>query len=191
MGKVKFSSVEEFSKHIIETLKYIRDEYPVISVYGKYETIKEVLESLIASGVKIGKSIELEDLEITGYDKEFQLSLTEDGVNVDKMYHEDNEWHEAGYYETEANIAFVHEDCNSKILSHICADTMYEFAVGECECSECKCKDREVKPVVKEKYTINGKEVSKKTYDESVKDTLERFHEMLDELEEFRKIFFW
>ena len=190
MDKTKFSSVEELSEHIIETLKYIRDDYPVISVFGKYEVVKDVLESLIASGVKIGKSIELEDSDVTGYDKEFELLLTEDCVCVDKMWHEDNEYHNAGYYNTDANIAFVHEDCNSKILSHICADDIYEFAIGgKCEC---KCNDRDVKTCTsKSVYKVNSKEVDKKTYDESVKDTLLKFHEILDEMEEFRKLFFW
>ena len=125
---------------------------------------------MLTNGVKIHNSIELEDYDISGYDKEFELMLTQDGVAVSKMWHEDNEWHKAGYYDTGADVAFVHEDCNSKILTHIASDEMYEFAVGE-ECKhECKCKEREVK-TYEPTYMVNGKKVSEKEF-------VEKSHEM-------------
>lgn len=193
MDKLEFSSVDDFEKCVIESLNdFTDDEYPAICVYGKFEFIKETLETLLTNGVKIHNSIELEDCEISGYDKEFELMLTQDGVAVSKMWHEDNEYHEAGYYDTGADVAFVHEDCCSKILSHIECDEIYEVVIGEdCTCNECKCKERESKPASKEKYTVNVKEIDKKTYDKSVKDALERFYEILDKMEEFRKLFYW
>ena len=170
MDKLEFSSIDDFEKCVIESLNdFSDDEYPAICVYGKFEFIKETLETLLTNGVKIHDSIELEDYEISGYDKEFELMLTQDGVAVAKMWHENNEWHKAGYYDTGADVAFVHEDCCSKILSHIECDEIYEVAIGE-ECKhECKYKEREVKHC-ESVYKVNDKKVSKEEYEKELCD---------------------
>lgn len=187
MDKIKIDCTYDLAE-IITTLLDDSHDYDLISVYGKYDVIKMLLEDLIMGGIPIANEIELCDYDVDHYDKEFVLYIGEKGINVEKTWNKDN-----GYVYGGADITFVHEDCSSKLLKYIDSETVYEFGFddGECSCSECKCNNREVKPVVKEKYTINDKEVSKKTYDESVKDALERFHEILDEMEEFRKIFFW
>lgn len=140
MDKLEFSSVDDFEKCVIESLNdFTDDEYPAICVYGKFEFIKETLETLLANGVKIHNSIELEDYEISGYDKEFELMLTQDGVAVSKMWHEDNEYHKAGYYDTGADVVFVHEYCCSNIVLHIECDEIYEVAIDECGENGCIC----------------------------------------------------
>lgn len=181
MDRVKFSNINEFSKQIVEKLKYIQDEYPVVSVYGKFEIIKELLESLIASGIKIYNSIELEDSDVLGYDREFELSVTKDGLSVCKLWHEDNEYCKAGYYTSGGNTTFVHEDCNSSILSHIDSDDIYEFAIGgECEC---KCNDRDAKTCAsKSVYKVNGKEVSEKEFTKNLDEMDEILNYVVDRM---------
>ena len=46
------------------------DNYPVITAYGKYEVIKELLEEFLADGFEISGDICLETPDSIGYDKE-------------------------------------------------------------------------------------------------------------------------
>ena len=101
------------------------DEYPVITAYGKYDVIKELLEGFLADGFEISGDICLETSDSTGYDKEFALYLTEDGVSVCKIF-------ENGKYLNEyPDVAFVHEDCNSKMLKNIESKLIFEFAFDD------------------------------------------------------------
>lgn len=101
------------------------DEYPVITAYGKYDVIKELLEEFLANGFEINGCICLEDPDATGYEKEFALYLTEDGVSVCKIF-------EDGRYLNEyPDVAFVHEDCNSKLLKNIESRMIFEFALDD------------------------------------------------------------
>lgn len=145
------------------------DEYPVITAYGKYEVIKELLEEFIANGFEINGSICLEDPCSTGYEKEFALYLTEDGVSVCKIF-------ENGRYLNEyPDVAFVHEDCNSKLLKNIESKLVYEFAFDDeleddydesccddCDCYECdnrlRSKDNKCDESVLEKYVDYSKD---------------------------------
>lgn len=123
------------------------DNYPVITAYGKYDVIKELLEEFIADGFEISGDICLETPDSTGYDKEFALCLTEDGVSVCKMFENGK------YYNEYPDVAFVHEDCNSKLLKNIESRMIFEFALDddcdsddeddECDipCDECRYHD--------------------------------------------------
>lgn len=150
------------------------DEYPVISAYGKYDVIKALLEEFLADGFEINGSICLEDPDVTGYDKEFILYLTEDGVSVCKMF-EDGK-----YLNDYPDVAFVHEDCNSKMLKNIESRMIFEFAFDdsdddwddECDddesyCDDCDCyecdnrihsKDIKCNESVPEKYVDYSKD---------------------------------
>lgn len=111
------------------------DEYPVVSAYVKCEEAKLLVERLIEFGNPIGAILELEDYEMSHYDREYVVYLSEDGVTCEKNHNKD------GYYNGGGDISFVHEDCSSKMLSHIDSKVIYEFAVGECD--ECYDEDYE------------------------------------------------
>lgn len=112
-------------------------EYPIVSAYANYEVAKALVEELIMLENPIGAILELEDYEMSHYDREYVVYLSEDGVTCEKCYHE------KGYYNGGGDISFVHEDCNSKLLSHIDSQTICEFGIGsdedeeECDCDEC------------------------------------------------------
>ena len=111
-------------------------EYLVVSAYANYEVSKALVEALIMLDNPIGAILELEDYEMSHYDREYVVYLSEDGVTCEKNYHKD------GYYNGGGDISFVHEDCNSKLLSHIDSQTICEFGIRsdedeECDCDEC------------------------------------------------------
>ena len=149
-------------------------EYPIISAYVDYKLAKSLVEILISMGNSIGAILELEDYEMSHYDKEYCIYLTEDGITCEKTFND------GSYYNGGGDISYVHEDCNSKLLSHIDSKTIYEFGIVEddCDCddcSECACrKDEKPTTASKESYFINGKSVDKTEFDKKY----EEFEEM-------------
>ena len=154
------------------------------------------MEDLIASGVSIANDIELQDYDVAHYDKEFVLYLTVNGINVEKT------WNDGTYYYGSANISFIHEDCNSKLLSYVDSKTIYEFGYDEDDGIDDECDDSEDdgytvngNPATKEEfdkyvsqfkhdekptttkstYRVNGKEVDKDTYEKALSDIEDRY----------------
>ena len=149
MKRLEFNDIYEVMDTMSESYDNLCDSdlYPVITAYGKYDVIKELLEGFLADGFEISGDICLETPDATGYDKEFALYLTEDGVSVCKIF-------ENGKYLNEyPDVAFVHEDCNSKMLKNIESKLIFEFVFefdddedefdnddlccDDCDCYEC------------------------------------------------------
>ena len=207
MNRLDFDCPFDLADTITALLGDIDDDYPVISVYGKYDVIKDILEDLIASGVSIANEIELQDYDVAHYDKEFVLYLTKNGTNVEKTYDVESDKYLSG----SADISFIHEDCNSKLIKYVDSNTIYEFGYDEddeCGCDECDgCEEGFTvngKPVSKEEfnsytshfmhnekpvatskstYKINGKECSKEEYEKALDELddkyLDNVHDML------------
>ena len=178
MNRLDFDYPFDLADTITALLGDIDDDYPVISVYGKYDVIKNILEDLIMSGVSIANEIELQDYDVAHYDKEFVLYLTKNGVNVEKTWNDDT------YYYGSADISFIHEDCNSKLIKYVDSKTIYEFGYdedecdGDCSCDECECACKnDEKPVAtsKESYFINGKSVDKSEFDKEYEKFEEKY----------------
>lgn len=175
-------------------------EYPIVSAYVDYKLAKSLVEILISMGNSIGAILELEDYEMSHYDKEYCVYLSEDGITCEKIFND------GSYYNSGGNISYVHEDCNSKLLSHIDSKTVYEFSIDEddecdCDCSECACKKDE-KPTTtttskSATYKINNKEVSKEEFDkkyeefekmylDNIRDMLFNYCEFMDSVNDWR-----
>ena len=127
MKRLEFNDIYEVMDVMSESYDNLCDSdlYPVITAYGKYDLIKELLEEFLADGFEIGGDICLETPDSTGYDKEFILYLTEDGVSVCKAFKYGK------YLNDYPDVAFVHEDCNSKLLKNIESRMIFEFAFDD------------------------------------------------------------
>ena len=207
MNRLDFDCPFDLADTITALLGDIDDDYPVISVYGKYDVIKDILEDLIASGVSIANEIELQDYDVAHYNKEFVLYLTTNGVNVEKTYDVESDTYLSG----SADISFIHEDCNSKLIKYVDSKTIYEFGYDEDECDddcscdecECACKKDEKPTTTKSVYKINNKEVSKEEFDkkyeefeekymDNIRDMLLSYCEFMDSVNDWRsKLFRW
>lgn len=207
MDRLEFDSVFDLADTLQALLGDVDDDYPLISVYGKYDVIKPLLEDLIMSGVEIANEIELENYDVSHYDKSFVLYLNTYGVNVEKAYKDGSYLYGAG------NISFVHEDCSSKLLSYVQSNVIYEFGITdreedcdqECDCEECQCACKEESKHIATStasYTVNGKPVTKEEFDkkyeefenkylDNVRDMLLNYCEFMDEMSEWCKMFRW
>ena len=76
-------------------------EYPIISAYVDYKLAKSLVEILISMGNSIGAILELEDYEMSHYDKEYCIYLTEDGITFEKTFNDCN------YYNGGVDISYV------------------------------------------------------------------------------------
>lgn len=185
MDRLEFNCVFDLADTLQAMLGDVDDDYPLISVYGKYDVIKSLLEDLIMSGVKIANEIELEDYDVAHYDKEFVLYLGTYGANVEKAYRDGSYLCGAG------NISFVYEDCSSKLLPYVQSDVIYEFGITDeddeernCdECRECTCKENNV-PITTSTaiYRVNGKEVDEETY-------LKEYNKIVEGMNAFEHLF--
>ena len=205
MNRLDFGYPFDLVDTITALLGDMNDDYPVISVYGKYDVIKDILEDLITSGVSIANEIELQDYDVAHYDKEFVLYLTTDGVNVEKTYDVESDTYLFG----SADISFIHEDCSSKLIKYVDSKTVYEFGYDEeCGCDECECAcQKDDKPTTtttneKSTYKVNGKEVTKDEFDkkyeefeemylDNIRDMLLNYCEFMDEINEWKRLFRW
>ena len=160
MNRLDFDCPFDLADTIAALLGDIDDDYPVISVYGKYDVIKDILEDLIASGVSIANEIELQDYDVAHYDKEFVLYLTTNGVNVEKTYDVESD----AYLSGSADISFIHEDCSSKLIKYVDSKTIYEFGYDD-EDDECSCDECDECDGCEEGFTVNGKPATKEEFD--------------------------
>ena len=156
MERIEFEDIYDLAEIMDSyvTSNVSEHEYPIISAYVDYKLAKSLVEILISMGNSIGAILELEDYEMSHYDKEYCIYLTEDGITCEKTFND------GSYYNGGGDISYVHEDCNSKLLSHIDSKAIYEFGIDEDD--DCSCDDCE------EGFTINGKPATKEEFDNYV-----------------------
>lgn len=154
MKRIEFCCPTALAKAMVDTLEELNEyeEYPMVYAYAKYDIAKLILEELIRLGINIDLGIEINTPEWDGYDKEFGIYLSKDGCGCEKKWNVDSKGNE-GYFSGESNIAFIHEDCSSAMLSHIGRGLKIEFGFDEdtdCideydDCHEIDCEECEFK----------------------------------------------
>ena len=206
MERIEFEDIYDLAEIMDSyvTSNVSEHEYPIISAYVDYKLAKSLVEILISMGNSIGAILELEDYEMSHYDKEYCIYLTEDGITCEKTFND------GSYYNGGGDISYVHEDCNSKLLSHIDSKTIYEFGYDDEDsiddvygCDECECackKDEKPATASKESYFINGKSVDKSEFDkkyeefeemylDNIRDMLLNYCSFMDEMNEWKSRF--
>ena len=161
------------------------DEYNSVDVVAKYEDAKEIIRELVGIGYGIAFIDKFGDPEWDGYDDAFVISLLDDEIWCEPVKRENE------YIFVEADVVYIFDDCNSKIISKIEA--------GEI-CENCECHD--MTTTYSTSYKVNGKSVDKETYEkaiedieekylEGIRDMLLRYCEIQDEMNEWRKLLNW
>lgn len=111
------------------------DDDIFVSAFCHYHHACKLIQSLIRDHSLTIDGIELNSPDSNGYDKEFQVSLYNGSICCYPIYRTVHEGYQKdGYLETWSDVAFIHEDCNSKILRYIesyDSDNFYEFAIHD------------------------------------------------------------
>ena len=193
-----FEDYEDFACAVSDVYDRVKsdDKYNSVDVIAKYEDAKEIIRELIGIGYGIAFINELADPERDGYDDAFVVSLLEDQIWCEPVKREN------GYIFVEADVVYIFDNCNSKIIPKIEADEVYEVEIGneydDCDgdCKNCDCHDE---TTTSTSYEVNGKAVDKETYEKAiedieekyldgVRDMLLRYCEIQDEMNEWRKL---
>ena len=136
------------------------DNLNSIAIVAKYYEAKTLIETLIAErGFEISSIKELGDSNVNGYTDEYIITLFVDEIGCEPA--KDNN----GYKDICGEAVYVLENCNSKIMSHVYGENIFEVYIDnikdtddDCDedCENCCCfEDNGI-------YEINGKRVSKK-----------------------------
>ena len=145
MKRIIFEDVHELSAEMLHDALNFSD---CVSAVCHYELATTLLSELIQSEVQIGQ-IDLTN-EWTGYDKEYFVYIVDGCVSCEPAFRSVNDGGHDKYLEMAADIMYVHQDCNSKVLKYIDCDKIFEFAVEELDgidedemcCSGCAdCED--------------------------------------------------
>lgn len=161
-----------------------------VVVVAKYYEAKTLIENLISErGYEIGNITDLSDVAANGYSDEYIVTLFVNEINCEPAKVNNK------YKDIYAEAVYVFEDCNSKVLSHIHGENVFEVDIDEddCEddcdcdkdCENCCCfesNDSYYFDVKSGTYEINGKKVSKK-------ELLDYLCEKIDEMSEWSKTF--
>lgn len=193
-----FEGYEDFACVMSDVYDRVKsnDEYNSVDVIAKYEDAKEIVRKLIGIGYGIAYITELADVEYDGYDDAFVISLLDDEIWCEPVKRDDK------YIFVEADVVYIFDDCNSKIIPKIEADEVYEVEIGDFDydCENCDCHDMATASSVT--YKVNGKSVDKETYEKAIEDIEEkyldgirdmllRYCEIQDEMNKWRKLLNW
>lgn len=126
MKRIIFDDVHELSVEMLHDAMHFSD---CVSAVCHYELATAILSELIQSEVSIGQ-IDLTN-EWTGYDKEYFVYIVNGCVSCEPAFRSVNDGGHDKYLEMAADIMYVHQDCNGKVLKYIDCDKIFEFAVND------------------------------------------------------------
>lgn len=138
-----FEDHENFACAVSDAYDKVKsnDEYNSVDVVAKYEDVKDIIRELVGIGYNIAFINELADPEWDGYDDAFVISLLDDEIWCEPVKRDE------GYIFVEADVVYIFDDCNSKIIPKIEADEVYEVGIGneydDCDgdCENCPAHD--------------------------------------------------
>lgn len=137
-----FEDHEDFACVMSDTYNRVKsdDEYNSVDVVAKYEDAKEIIRELIGIGYGIAFIDNLANPEWDGYNDAFVISLLDDEIWCEPVKREN------GYIFVEADVVYIFDNCNSKIVPKIESDEVYEVEIGDfnyddCDgdCENCEC----------------------------------------------------
>lgn len=135
-----FEDYEDFACAVADTYDRVKsdDKYNSVDVVAKYEDTKEIICELVEMGYGIAFINELANPEYDGYDDAFVIRLLDDEIWCEPVKRDDR------YIYVEADVVYILDNCNSKIVPKIEADEVYEVEIGN-ECDDCDsdCKNCE------------------------------------------------
>lgn len=160
-----FEDYKDFACAVSDVYDRVKsdDEYNSVDVVAKYEDAKEIIRELVGIGYGIAFINELANPEWDGYDDAFVVSLLDDEIWCEPVKRKD------GYIFVEADVVYIFDDCNSKIVSKIESDEVYEVGIGDFD-NDCENCDYHDVATTSTSYEVNGKEVTKEEYDKAVED---------------------
>lgn len=118
-----------------------KDKFNSIAICAKYDEAKEIIAKLVCSGYGIASIDRFDSEEYGRYYDEYVISLLEDQIWCEPAKRNGK------YIFVEADVVYIFDNCNSKIIPKIEAGEVYEVEIGneydDCDdgCENCNCHD--------------------------------------------------
>ena len=141
-----------------------KDKFNSIAICAKYDEAKEIIAKLVCSGYGIASIDRFDSEEYGRYYDEYVISLLEDQIWCEPAKRNGK------YIFVEADVVYIFDDCNSKIVPKIEADEVYEVEIGDFDYDCENCDYHDMTTTSSATYKVNGKEVTKEEYDKAVED---------------------
>ena len=196
---ITFDEIEDIVDVLIDVVHHADKTVALITNKELVEYAKDVLinDEYIA--------VKRVDLELDSEDAEYMISVDDDGYMVVQPV----EYYDDKYF-MGIEYAFIDMDgCVDQMTIDNLLDRNVPVVLfgyeDERKCDECECackKDEKPTTASKESYFINGKSVDKSEFDKkyeefeemylnNIRDMLLNYCEMMDEMNEWRKLFRW
>ena len=209
MERLEFNDYEDFACEIADIFDDIckNDDFNDMAIIAHYDEAKQIIREILCLGYDLN-TIELKNPELGYDDVPYVISVcgieSEHEVWCESMIRDDGK-----YIEDESSVIYVLDNCSSEVLKYLDSERIFEVGIGDdtCSCDECECAcKKDEKPTTtsttKSTYKINNKEVSKEEFDkkyeefeemylDNIRDMLLNYCEMMDEMNEWRKLFRW
>lgn len=193
-----FEDYEDFACTVSDAYDRVKsdNEYNSVDIVAKYEDAKEIIRELIGIGYGIASIKEFADTEYDGYDDAFVISLLEDEIWCEPVKRKD------GYIFIEADVVYIFDNCNSKIIPKIESDEVCEVEVGDYDYDCENCDYHYMTTTSSATYKVNGKEVSAKEYydklavietkfQEHMEIVLNDYSDFIDEMKNCKDLLGW
>jgi len=140
MKRIEVNNVKDIASMMFHAIAI--DNKRDVSFVGSYEDIIKIFKGLCKYEEIDLEYVELELPDVTGYEKEYILSLTESMTlfcqkAFDKVF--------GDYIFDHSDVLFIADDCNSKIMQNIKGNEKYEIGLKEPVemdlCNYCCCND--------------------------------------------------
>lgn len=166
-----FEDYEDFACAVSDVYDRVKsdDEYNSVDVVAKYEDAKEIIRELIGIGYGIAFIDGFGNPEWDDYDDAFVISLLDDEIWCEPVKRKD------GYIFVDAEVVYIFDNCNSKIIPKIEADEVYEVEIGDFDYDCENCDYHDMTTTSSATYAVNGKSVDKETYEKAIEDIQEKY----------------
>lgn len=141
-----------------------KDKFNSIAICAKYDEAKEIIAKLVCSGYGIASIDKFDSEKYGGYYDEYVISLLEGQIWCEPAKIDEE------YILIEADVVYIFDNCNSKIIPKIEAGEVYEVEIGDFDYDCENCDYHDMTTTSSATYKVNGKEVTKEEYDKAVED---------------------
>lgn len=178
MRTTHFETVDEF----VEAILCEVEEENSVSVFAFKNDIVPLVGPLLFLGDFDISYLEMYDPEWNGYDAEFSLSINDGKMYIEPIY----DMEAKVYLHDECNVAFIHEDCNAKILGKVDASRYYEYRVSELNGEDEVFVEKEPEPPVQKKEEDDKAEAPKSDREKRAEELAKIIHDIVYD-ETFKK----
>ena len=146
MNTIKFNNYDAFAMRMVNDVMSGKWTTAVLFFDDAAELVKAIIRAekdVVIDGVNLNPEI------MNGYDREYLVSFDEEFVlSVEPLWHEDNEYHKAGYLVFDADVCYVDGNAHNAAIECVDRDACYEVFIDEkiendYVCEECAFKDND------------------------------------------------